>query len=104
MVCRGSRPILLPSTKYKEWHADASDQITKQEIEPVKGPLRHVLATFFSPDLRKFDLSNKFESVADLLVDNGIIEDDNYAFMPSVHMIYGGVDREDPRVEVVLNI
>lgn len=100
MVCRGKRPILLPSTKYKEWHTDASLQIKQQKIEPVKGSIEKLVAIFYAPDNRKYDLSNKFESVADLLVDNGIFEDDNYSILPIVHLEFGGVDKDSPRVEV----
>lgn len=104
MVCRGNRPILLPSAKYKDWHEDASIQIIQQKVKPVKGEIKEMTATFYSPDKRKWDLSNKFESIADLLVDNGILEDDNYTIIPNVRMIFGGVDKEDPRVIVTFDV
>lgn len=102
MVCKGNRPILLPSNNYSKWHKDASLQIKQQNIQSIKGRIDKVVATFYAPDNRKFDLSNKFESIADLLVDNGIIEDDNYNIIPDVHMIFGGVDKTNPRVEIIL--
>lgn len=59
-----------------------------------------ILAVFFPPDRRKADLSNKFESVADLLVDAGVLEDDNWFVCPSVTIELGEVDKENPRVEI----
>jgi len=100
IVCRGKFPMNMPSVKYKEWHKDASLQLRQQRIQSIKGCIPSVVATFYAPDNRKFDLSNKFESVADLLVDNGIIEDDNYTIIPDVRMVFGGVDKENPRVEI----
>lgn len=103
MVCRGSRPILLPSSKYKEWHTDASLQIKQQKIQPVKGCIESVILTFYAPDRRKFDLTNKAESIMDLLVDNGIIEDDNYSIIPNLQLMFGGVEKDNPRCEVNLS-
>ena len=57
---------------------------------------------FYFPDKRRADLTNKAESIMDLLVDAGIIEDDNANVCPEVLLRFGGVDRERPRVEVSL--
>ncbi len=102
IVCRGKFPMNMPSAKYKEWHKDASLQLTQQKTQPVKGCVKEMTTTFYAPDNRKYDLSNKFESVADLLVDNGILEDDNYTILPRVIMIFGGVCKENPRVDIEL--
>lgn len=102
MVCRGRTPILLPSTKYKEWHEDATLQIKQQKIQPVKGCIDDVVLTFYAPDKRNFDLTNKAESIMDMLVDNGIIEDDNYNIIPNLYLKFGGVDKSNPRVEIAL--
>jgi hypothetical protein len=89
--------MLIPSTKHQEWHKDAVEQLKcVQSVENTK----EVIFTYYAPDMRKGDLSNKWESVADLLVDVGIIEDDNWFILPSVLMKFGGVDKENPRAEV----
>lgn len=87
--------MLLPSSKHKEWHKDASNQLAGAEHIPPNTP---IIFTLYAPDLRAGDLSNKWESVADLLVDNGIVEDDNWFIMADIHMKFGGLDRENPRV------
>ena len=60
--------------------------------------------TIYPPDRRKADLTNKAESIADLLVDNGFLADDNWTVVPKVVLTFGGVDRENPRAVVVLRI
>ena len=36
----------------------------------------------------------------DLLVDNGLIEDDNWSVVKNITIKYGGLDRESPRCEI----
>lgn len=83
----------FPSKKYTEWHKDATRQLIG--IEPIKSTKLEV--TFFAGDNRKFDLSNKFESIADLFVDNGLLEDDNWEFLNDIHLKFGGVDKNNAR-------
>jgi hypothetical protein len=63
----------------------------------------NVIFTLFAPDARKGDLSNKWESVADLLVDSGVFEDDNWTVIGRVILQYGGIDRTNPRAEVLID-
>jgi Holliday junction resolvase RusA-like endonuclease len=102
MVCRGRVPILLPSKNYQDWHKDASNQLLKHKRH--KGQEYHnIHCVFYAPDKRPFDLSNKFESVADLLVDNGVIKDDNCYVLENVCLLFGGVDKQNPRVVINLS-
>lgn len=101
MVCRGRTPILLPSQSYQTWHKDASNQLVSYKN---KGQEFHsVHCVFYAPDKRPFDLTNKAESIMDLLVDNKIIQDDNCYVLENVVLLFGGVDRENPRVEIELS-
>jgi len=94
------RPKLLSSQNHEDWHLDASWQLKAQKrpIEPIKKAM--VIFTIYAGDKRKADLSNKWESVADLLVDMGIFEDDNWFVLDDVHMRLGGVDKENPRAVI----
>ena len=98
MICRGVRPMLIPSKKHKEWHDDAMKQLSFVKLVDKTDDVEFI---YYAPDKRKGDLSNKWESVADVLVDAGIIEDDNWFILPRVDMVFGGVDRENPRAEVL---
>lgn len=93
MVCRGKVPILLPSSKYTDWHKEALKQV--EDMEPIKSS--KITLTFFAGDNRKFDLSNKCESIMDLLVDAGKIEDDNYSVVSELVLKFGGVEKGEAR-------
>lgn len=60
--------------------------------------------TLYPKDRRKCDVSNicsihdKFFS--DALVEYGKIEDDNYLYIPEIDYRFGGLDKENPRVEI----
>ncbi len=99
---RGGKLFNIPSKRYKEWHEAASAQLVprlpKKPISDIKSLEVHI----YAPDKRKSDLSNKFESIADLLVDNGIIEDDNWSIVNDIRIIYKGIDREKPRCDIII--
>jgi Holliday junction resolvase RusA-like endonuclease len=96
MVCRGKFPMLLPSQKYTEWHKDAVIQLKGKSI--IKS--NKIKLTFYPPDKRPADLSNKTESIMDLLVDCGLIEDDNWYVISELTLIFGGTDKDYPRCEI----
>lgn len=94
--CRGNRPCLFPSSKYTEWNKDALSQIKGKE--QIKA--NSLTITFFTGDNRKFDLTNKAESIMDTLVDAGLLEDDNYSVVSDLHLKFGGVDKDNARCEI----
>jgi Holliday junction resolvase RusA-like endonuclease len=104
IVCCGKFPQVLSSKLYKAWHTDASYQLKAFKRPKMPITACKVSMMMYAPDRRKSDLSNKFESVADLLVDNGWLEDDNWTVMGEVSLKFGGVDKENPRVEITINI
>lgn len=101
IVMRGNRPMSLPSKQYQDWHEEQSwflKSLSHLNIEHCT-----ITQTFFAPDKRATDLSNKAESINDLLVDNGVLKDDNWFVISSLHLEFGGVDKENPRVEIIIN-
>lgn len=82
----------FPSTKYTAWHKDASLQLRGVKHFDTD----RLVITFVAGDKRKFDLTNKAESIMDLLVDNGLIEDDNYSVIPELTLRYGGYEKGNP--------
>lgn len=96
MVCRGKFPILLPSSKYTQWHKDALLQLTG--MKPIAS--KQLWLTFYAGDNRKFDLTNKAESIMDTLVDAGLIEDDNYSVISELTLKFGGVDKGNARCQI----
>ena len=74
----------FPSKKYSEWHRNASTQILLQAkdvniCEPIK-----ITMEFTHGDLRRRDSDNGCSSILDLLVDNGILQDDNWQIVQEI--------------------
>ncbi len=92
----------FPSKNYSAWEKDALAQVIEQKIPPVTEYPTTITAKFFFETLRKCDLSNKFESLADMLVKAGVLEDDNYTCIDQIVLEYGGHDKNNPRIEVII--
>lgn len=89
-----------PGPNYNRWHASALEQV--KDVPKVTEPIDYVFMKIYPKTFRKSDSSNKGESVMDLLVDAGIIEDDNWFVVPEVRPRFCGVDKHNPRVEVFI--
>lgn len=105
LVMRGTKRFLIPSQAHEDWHGEQMALLGdgysgRKPIEVVD----HITLTFYPGDKRAGDLSNKAESVMDLLVDAGILKDDNWFVVPKLVLNMGGVDKAQPRVEVVLEL
>lgn len=102
IVMRGKRPLLLSSAEHVQWHSEQSYELNKQIAGlnlPIKD-IKDLTLEFYAPDFRSADLTNKAESIMDLLVDKKIIEDDNWFKVPSISLKMIKVDKNDPRCEV----
>lgn len=96
---KNGRMCVFPSKAYTAWHKDASKQIAG--VKPYKNITTLGLG-FYAPDKRKADLTNKAESIMDLLVDCKVIEDDNWYVVDNIYMQFFGVDKDNPRCEVMI--
>lgn len=77
----------FPSKSYSLWHAEAMIQLASQGVNKLKlESVESIELKFTFGDLRKADLTNKTESVMDLLVDYGFLEDDNWMVVPEIHL------------------
>lgn len=100
MIIMGkTRPFSIPSTAYKKWHKGASFQVS--EVKKCEA-IQEISILIYFPDNRKADLTNKAESIMDLLVDNKVIPDDCWQEIPVINLISRGIDRENPRAEVII--
>lgn len=99
IICRGNFPKVLPSKEYERWHNEQMWQIKKYK---PKTPIDYceIYISFYFPDRRKCDLSNKAESVLDFLVDAGIIKDDSWQIVDNLFLYSCGVDSKKPRAEI----
>jgi Holliday junction resolvase RusA-like endonuclease len=96
------KPFLKSSDTHDNWHAQAMPQLLGKPL--INGQIKRVELVFYPKTLRRADCTNRAESVMDLLVDAGIIKDDNWFIVPEVYLKYGGYDRDNPRCEVVIII
>lgn len=92
--------LSFPSAKYTAWHKDASVQIRGADKMIKPG----IVIKFWLPDNRRTDLNNKAASIFDMMVDNGIMEDDCWQIVGEERYIPMGVDKDNPRVEIEYNI
>jgi len=94
----------FPSKNYTEWHKGASYQLSQQTTLKTQfwASRSGLELTFYLPDNRRTDLTNKAESIMDLLVDNLFIEDDNCGIVPRLILQFGGVDKDNPRCIITL--
>jgi len=101
LFVRGGKLFNIPSKDYAAWHKTALLQLLpfKNKEETV---FSSVLLRFWAPDKRAADLSNKTESIMDLLVDAKIIEDDNWWIINNLTLEFMGVDKVNPRCEITL--
>jgi len=89
----------FPSAKYREWEYVAMVQLRGYNHLRIEKVTR-IQLEFAWPDNRKADLTNKAESVMDMLVKIGILKDDNWKVVPELHLKSLGVNKEDPGVEI----
>ena len=109
-----SKPIPINLNWYRNAHPQVSNNAKKKYKELMspqfKGvsPFQKVSVTFtvFFATRHKFDLGNvcsvseKF--FLDAFVEAGLIEDDNYHFIPEINYRFGGLDKLNPRVEIFI--
>jgi Holliday junction resolvase RusA-like endonuclease len=75
---------LFASSKHREWEASALKQIMVDGHKPMVEKVFSVVMDFNFPDMRRTDLTNKAESVMDLIVKAGILKDDSWQEVPQV--------------------
>jgi len=97
---RRGKPVNIPSDKYREWHEQATIQLLQSPRKIRCLSACEVQMEWYMPDNRKCDLTNKAESVMDLLVDCKIITDDRWQIVPRIMLNCRGIDRLSPRVEI----
>jgi hypothetical protein len=99
-VRRGKRMVSIPSKAYEEWHNTWMSAWSNLPTvtEPVKISYEFWVGGVVSP--REFDFSNAEESINDLLVDLGVIQDDSWLYLIEKHSKLKGFVRGASRTVV----
>lgn len=95
------RPMLLPSRKFQEWEKRARLAIMAEGRPPVPLKAARLFMVIYHGDLIKRDSNNATQGVQDVLVDMGVIQDDNWMVIGTPEVVHM-VDVEDPRLEVTV--
>ena len=98
---RTKKPLIISSKNYSQWHVYALWQL--KQVAPVTKYPVSITMTFYVKDLRRRDLSNMAESVADTLVDARILKDDDWEHISEMILRFGSINRGNPRVKVEIN-
>lgn len=99
LLTRDGRPFIMPSKQYEQYRRDCLRQIVgdaKQRIETRV----NVKYLFYMQTLRKVDLTNLEEALDDILVDAGVLADDNSRIVAGHDGSRVLYSKENPRVEI----
>lgn len=95
---RTGKSFITSSQASKAWVEAALWQLKGKQ--PAQGlPVAVTMCFYFKGKHRK-DLDNVASSVLDVLKTGGVIEDDDYLHVCPLTLDFGGIDKENPRVEI----
>lgn len=81
------KPFIASSASYKNWEAQTLYCLKPQVMTQVPQTIektKFVSINFIFPDRRRKDLTNKAESIMDILVDLGVLKDDDFITVPNL--------------------
>jgi len=93
---------LLSSKAWMSFESEASLFINLLSLPKNIVRCESAEITFYFEDKRKRDLTNASEGIFDLLVDCGILVDDNISVIPKVILIFGGYEKGSARNEILI--
>lgn len=94
----GSNQQRFKSKQYKAWLKKCPPLVL-----PECGAIDFAVTVrqvFYMPDKRKRDIGNYEKAVTDYLVSQCVLIDDHHEIVTEMHLKFGGVNRENPRVEI----
>lgn len=104
-VCKKNNSIMangafITNPKAIKWEKHAKLQIlSKWKGQTIDTPC-NVKMIFYLPDFRRRDLSNLIAAPLDVLVNSGVLKDDNWRIVRSHDGSTAYLDRENPRCEI----
>ena len=102
LVRRGNRSYMLPSKPYQQYASACHYYLCKYRREEPINTRINLKCLFFMGHKRKCDLTNLLQAVQDILVENNVIEDDNYTIVVHTDGSRVYYDKENPRTEIYI--
>lgn len=99
LVRSGNRTIPIPSAPYEAYRRDCIRQITGAHKQGIDKPI-NLRCVYYMATRRRVDLVNLIEATCDILVDAGVLEDDNSSIVTAHDGSRVLHDKADPRVEI----
>jgi hypothetical protein len=108
------RKMIINLNNYRNWHSRVSNQVKilyKEAATPKIEELRFILPikltfTLWKGSLRKTDRANVLSVTekffCDALTECGCIVDDCDEYIRSTRYVTGGIDRDNPRVDILM--
>lgn len=91
---------IVSSKEYKK-REDKNIILLRTQIKPLRlNSELFITYHLWFPDNRKTDLSNKIESINDMLVKYWLLEDDNWKIIRRLEVVSEWVDKDNPRAEI----
>ena len=97
----GNRPRILPSKAYVDYRKDCLRQISGNYRQKINRAI-NLRCLYFMPTRHRVDLVNLLEATCDILVDAGVLEDDNKNIVASHDGSRVLYDKHNPRVEIYI--
>jgi Holliday junction resolvase RusA-like endonuclease len=94
---------IFSSKAHEEWKRNALYQMMAQKVPQERVICSRTQVRIFFPDYGRADLSNKFDSIADMMTEYGVWKDDNWKCTGTVILI-PEYSKNNPKVEVVLEV
>ena len=97
----GKYPRVLPSKAYLQYRADAIAQITGAKRLHIASPV-NLKVVYYMRTKRRVDLVNLLEATCDILVDAGVLDDDNSRIVVGHDGSRVEYDKQNPRAEITI--
>ncbi len=94
--------MVIQNKRYTEFEKECKKYIPVLRELPINYPI-NLQCEFYVCDARKRDIANYLEAIQDILVKYGILEDDNYNIVSSLNGCSMQIDRNNPRIEIVIS-
>ena len=101
IVYAGGRPMIVPSAQYKAYRETCLKMIPASALARIDYPV-NLRCVYYMPTKRRVDLCNLLEATCDILVDAGVLKDDNAQVVAAHDGSRVDLDRENPRVEITI--